>query len=296
MQILPKPNVGTIPRLSKSPSKKETLIQALLVLAKNKKIDLPSYIHEQIKNLAQEKRNASVSSTMDIRVDIEDTLASLRTSILSDEDQKNSGAVFTPKWLADKVTQTAWQHWNKLHRTGRKVQRVGDISCGTGVFLSSARDFFGNDVSLYGNDTDEISVIFAKILNDTLGLEAEIEHKDSLLVLQKNSLFSSESENNKFDILIGNPPYIRSQNLPKNYTESIKEKYPDITSGNFDLSIIFIEHAIRSLTEGGICCYITTSKFMHSEYGKAMCSRLAKDVRILNIIDFKDSHCRKNCN
>jgi len=289
MQILPKPNVGTIPRLSKSPSKKETLIQALLVLAKNKKIDLPSYIHEQIKNLAQEKRNASVSSTMDIRVDIEDTLASLRTSILSDEDQKNSGAVFTPKWLADKVTQTAWQHWNKLHRTGRKVQRVGDISCGTGVFLSSARDFFGNDVSLYGNDTDEISVIFAKILNDTLGLEAEIEHKDSLLVLQKNSLFSSESENNKFDILIGNPPYIRSQNLPKNYTESIKEKYPDITSGNFDLSIIFIEHAIRSLTEGGICCYITTSKFMHSEYGKAMCSRLAKDVRILNIIDFKDS-------
>jgi len=290
MQTLSKPNITlTTPRSSKSYSKNEALAQALLILTKNEKFDLLPNIHKQIKNLTQKKSDASLSSIGNTQIDIEDTLASLRTSVLSDEDQKNFGAVFTPKWLADKVTQTAWQHWNKLHRTGRKVQRVGDISCGTGVFLSSARDFFGSDVSLYGNDTDETSLIFAKILNETLGLDAKIEHKDSLLALQKNSLFSSESENEKFDILIGNPPYIRSQNLPKNYTESIKEKYPDITSGNFDLSIIFIEHAIRSLTEGGICCYVTTSKFMHSEYGKAMCSRLAKDVRILNIIDFKDS-------
>lgn len=220
---------------------------------------------------------------------IEDALASLRTSMLSSEEQKNSGAVFTPKWLADKVTQTAWQHWNKLHRTGRKVQKVGDIACGTGVFLSSARDFFGKDVSLHGNDVDKTSTRFAKILNDALKLEAKIQHSDSLLSLQKESLFSSESENEKFDILIGNPPYVRSQNLSENYVGLIKEKYPDITSGNFDLSIIFIEHAIRSLTDGGIGCYITTSKFMHSEYGKAICARLAKDVRILNIIDFKDS-------
>ena len=267
--------------------KKEALAKALESLSK--RFELPSDILEQIKNLPKENLNTLLNSIGSIQNNIEDAFATLRTSILSDVDQKNYGAVFTPKWLADKVTQTAWQHWNKLHRTGRKIQKVGDISCGTGVFLSSARDFFGNEVSLHGNDTDETSLIFARILNKTLGLEAQIKHGDSLLALQKDSLFSSESNNEKFDVLIGNPPYIRSQNLQPKYIQSIKERYPDITSGNFDLSIIFIEHAIRSLTEGGIACYITTSKFMHSEYGKAICARLAKDVRILNIIDFKDS-------
>ncbi len=250
---------------------------------------IQTLLKEHVGSLSKENLNIFFNKINSNRNNIEDALSSLRTSVLSDVDQKNSGAVFTPKWLADKVTQTAWQHWNKLHRTGRKIKRVGDMSCGTGVFLSSARDFFGSDVSLYGNDIDETSLVFAKILNETLGLEAQIKHNDSLLTLQKDSLFSSESENEKFDVLIGNPPYVRSQNLSPKYIQSIREKYPEITSGNFDLSIVFIEHAIKSLTEGGIACYITTSKFMHSEYGKTICARLAKNVRILNIIDFKDS-------
>lgn len=254
-----------------------------------KKFELPSKIIQQIEGLPQEKIDSLVSMLGDNENNIEDALAIVRTFLLSDIDQKNYGAVFTPKWLADKVTQTAWEHWNKLHRTGRKIKKVGDLSCGTGVFLSSARDFFGNEVSLYGNDIDKTSLEFARILNDKLGLKAQVKQGDALLSLQKDSLFSSESSNEKFDILIGNPPYIRLQNLNSGYIQLIREMYPDITSGNFDLSIVFIEHAIRSLTEGGIACYITTSKFMHSEYGKAICARLAKDVRILNIIDFKDS-------
>src|SRR3989344_3947499 len=141
----------SIPQSSETPQKGTALIQAIL--------------KEQVKDLSSEDLNIFLEKIGYGRSSIEDALSSLRTSLLSDEDKKNHGAVFTPKWLADKVTQTAWQHWNKLHRTGRRVQKVGDISCGTGAFLSSARDFFGNDVSLYGNDTDETSVIFARVLN-----------------------------------------------------------------------------------------------------------------------------------
>lgn len=221
--------------------------------------------------------------------ELEDELASVRTKILSGLDQKKLGAVFTPKWLADKVTQTAWQHWNKLHRTGRIVKSVADVSCGTGVFLSSARDYFGKEVSLYGCDIDETSIEFAKTLNEAYGLNARLECIDPLINLQKDSLFSSEQKNNKFDVLIGNPPYIRSQNLSSKYIQALRSKYSDIISGNFDLSILFIEHALRSLSEGGIASYITTSKFMHSSYGKEICERLRTNSRILNIVDFKDA-------
>ena len=247
---------------------------------------IQTLLKKQVSNLSRENLNTLQKKIDSNKNDIEDALSSLRTSLLSDEDQKNYGAVFTPKWLADKVTQTAWQHWNQLHRTGRKAKKVGDVSCGTGVFLSSARNLFGSDVSLYGNDVDETSLKFARILNEALGLKAQINKDDSLLNVQMNSL---KSDNEKYDVLIGNPPYIRSQNLSPKYIQSIRKKYPGITSGNFDISIVFIEHAINCLTEGGIACYITTSKFMHSEYGKTICARLAKDVRILNIIDFKDS-------
>ncbi|MEI6533199.1 MAG: N-6 DNA methylase, partial [Candidatus Roizmanbacteria bacterium] len=211
----------------------------------------------------------------------EDAFNIIRTFALSEDEIKKDGSVFTQKWLSDKITHTAWQHWNQLHRTGRKVKSIADVSCGTGVFISSARRIFGEEVDLYATDINETSITLTHILNDLLKLKSHIKRADSMLEINEN--------NDKVDILIGNPPYIRSQNIRSDYAKSLKDKYPEIISGNFDLSIIFIEHAIRTLTDGGIACYITTSKFMNSEYGKIICQKLANEVRVLNIIDFKDS-------
>ena len=209
------------------------------------------------------------------------------------EEAKKRGAVFTPYWLAKRVTENSLKHWRRLHRSGKMPLTVADVSCGTGIFLDCAEQIFTKPLRIIGIDKDPLSIAYVNLLNWSNGYNWEIENKDSLLTAPnaRDLFFDSERTElpyENIDLLIGNPPYIRSALLERNYSQKIRQFYQTTYKGNFDLSIAFIEHALMVLAPGGIASYILSHKFMTSNYGREICNQLASKARIINIENFQD--------
>ena len=87
-----------------------------------------------------------------------------------------------------------------------------------------------------------------------------------------------------FDIIIGNPPYVEAKKL-KSQSADLKNNF-EVYSGTADLSIYFVELAIRNLNEHGKLCYITTNKFFNTTYGKLL-RKMILDHTITHLINFE---------
>jgi tRNA G10 N-methylase Trm11 len=220
-----------------------------------------------------------------------DSFAELYLACYTPEEAKARGAIFTPSWLARRIVGDTLGHWRRIHRQGQVPKIVGDVSCGVGAFLMPSREYFGVGVKVVGVDCDPLCIAFASLLNCGLKHKWDLSCYDPLLeVSSRYTLFreSTPLPTDGFDILVGNPPYVRSQALEGSYRHKLRLAYPEITKGNFDLVILFLEHALRTLSPGGIASYIVSHKFMVSSYGKVICKRLASYARIIDILDFQD--------
>ncbi len=88
-----------------------------------------------------------------------------------------------------------------------------------------------------------------------------------------------------FDAVIGNPPYVRQEQLKdKGYFKASYEVYDSVA----DLYVYFYEMSHRSLRQGGQFGMITSNKFMRAAYGKALRRYLSEQTCIKAIIDFGD--------
>lgn len=222
----------------------------------------------------------------------EDLFGELFLACVAPEQVKKLGQVFTPSWLARRVVRDALGHWRRLHRIGGAPRLIADVSCGVGAFLPAIRETFGEEPKVLAVDMDPLCVAFSSLLGRALGKLWDTSCLDPLIPMA--SPLGSDSQRRDltaegFDILLGNPPYVRSQALGKAYRRQLKEIYGEVADGNFDLVILFIEHALRNLVPGGLASYVVSHKFMVSSYGRAICRRLASSARVVNVVDFQDS-------
>ena len=89
-----------------------------------------------------------------------------------------------------------------------------------------------------------------------------------------------------FDIVIGNPPYVRHEELA-DYKPQFKKLY-ECASGTADLYVYFYERAMQLLKPQGALSFITSNKWYRAGYGKALRTYLRSHARLLSIIDFGD--------
>lgn len=90
----------------------------------------------------------------------------------------------------------------------------------------------------------------------------------------------------KFDIVIGNPPYVDSETMVSRdpeFREKLKEKYK-YASGNWDLFVVFIECGINFLKENGIFSYIIPNKLISAKYAKTA----REEINELGLIEIRD--------
>lgn len=100
-------------------------------------------------------------------------------------------------------------------------------------------------------------------------------------------MFTDVFDNGGFDIVIGNPPYVRVQNLEYNTIDLLKKNYRTALK-RIDLSLCFIELSKFLCSDKGICMFITSNQFLTTEYGKAMREFLLKDYHIISCVDLGD--------
>lgn len=95
-------------------------------------------------------------------------------------------------------------------------------------------------------------------------------------------------DNVKYDAVVGNPPYVRIQMIPEDRRGEYKKGFNSAT-GKFDLSVLFMEYAVESLRDGGEMAFITSNKFLTTQYGEGIRAYLRENTRIKMVIDFTDT-------
>jgi len=96
--------------------------------------------------------------------------------------------------------------------------------------------------------------------------------------------FAQIMQTGGFDIVIGNPPYVRQELLSesKPYFKAHYQTY----YGTADLYVYFIEKAHHLLRENGRFGMILSNKFMRANYGKKLRHFLLETTHLEQIIDF----------
>lgn len=192
-----------------------------------------------------------------------------------------------------------------LAENKRIADILADLSGGTKDLFSS-ENYIKNllENNIYGVDLNPESVEITKL---SLWLKTAIKGK-KLVSLKGNikcgnSLIDDENISNKafkweeefseimkeggFDVIVGNPPYVRVQNLKYNEIDWYK-KNKETAYKRIDISILFIELAKKLLKKEGILSFITSNQFLITEYGEKMRQFIKKNLRIKSIIDFGD--------
>lgn len=160
--------------------------------------------------------------------------------------------------------------------------------------------------NLYGVDINEESVEIAKLslwlrtaqpnrkLND---LNNNIKCGNSLIddpEVAGDKAFNWQNEfpdifsKGGFDVVIGNPPYLRIQGLkdlnPK-LTRFYETNYIS-SSGNYDIYVLFIEKSFKLINNRGEIALILPHKFLISEFGRGIRNFLLNNKAVSNIVHF----------
>ena len=160
--------------------------------------------------------------------------------------------------------------------------------------------------NLFGVDINEESVEIAKLslwlrtaqpnrkLND---LNSNIKCGNSLIddvavagdkAFNWQTSFPQVFENGGFDIIIGNPPYVRLQSLKEHYFNQsiyLEKKYCSAT-GKYDLYALFLEKSNGLINDGGVVSFILPHKFLVADFGSGIRKYLSENKLVDSILHF----------
>jgi len=205
------------------------------------------------------------------------------------------GQIFTPHYLAKFMVENIKKiinnrRDNQVVNKEYKNLRVLDPATGTGVFLEQLIKHDFNDITAY-----EIDISLKKDLK-SLFPHVNFRFKDYL----------GADINEKFDIIIGNPPYL-GQNYNSELFRNHNEQYPICRKffvGNMDLFYYFIHLGIEMLNPGGFLSFITTNYWITKsnktgiKYLKPHIIEecfLKQYIDLSNLKIFKDALGQHNC-
>ncbi len=123
------------------------------------------------------------------------------------------------------------------------------------------------------------------------------EEKLRINVFDWNTEFKEIMSNGGFDVVIGNPPYVKTQNLREynpHVLNRLKEIYHSAESGNIDIYIVFIEKGVELLKQEGMFGFIVPHKFFNSKYGNNLRGYLTNRGLLYKILHFEDYQVFKN--
>jgi hypothetical protein len=103
--------------------------------------------------------------------------------------------------------------------------------------------------------------------------------------------FSKQLQDGGFDVVVGNPPYIRIQMMQEwapREVELYKTLYRTAASGNYDIYVVFVEKGLSLLSPGGRLGFILPHKFFNAKYGEGLRELVAKGRHLSEVVHFGD--------
>lgn len=221
------------------------------------------------------------TSLADLAVDLE--------LLIPAEDRVTNGAFFTPQIIVDYIIQSI--------KPSSKA-KVIDVSCGSGAFLLGILRYFHciydkaiSDIvteNLFGIDLLDYNVRRSKILIMLYGLSCgEIVNERAIKVIRDNSLTREWSQ--KYDAVIGNPPYVKFQDMMDDTRELLLSKFETTSFGTFNLYFAFFEIGYKILKDKGTLGYITPNNYFTSLSGESLRKYFQDNNVVSRIVDFNST-------
>ncbi|MPL69292.1 Modification methylase Eco57IB [bioreactor metagenome] len=192
-------------------------------------------------------------------------------------EQKLRGSYYTPKKLADFIVK--WALADDHHRTN-----VLEPSCGDGVFLQSLAEYTSQDVNCLGVELDE---------EEAKKSVASIEHRTNFSVLNNDffSVYESSLKNKQFDIIVGNPPYIRYQYL----TNEQREAQSKILVANgmksnklINAWVSFVVACVQMLSKKGKIGLVIPAELLQVAYAEDLRLFLVNNLSKITVVTFRE--------
>lgn len=201
--------------------------------------------------------------------------------------RKASGAHYTPIDLADFVARHIC---SKLEKKTSNI--ILDPAVGDGELLASLAKIVTGKAKFYGYDVDQAAIDEATLRLQSLSpaIDLQLEKKDFLNDVDSDaqaSLFEASRQPVKADVVIANPPYIRTQVLGATQSKALATKYG--LSGRVDIYHAFIAKIAEILKPGGIAGIIVSNRFMYTQGGKSIRELILREFDIQHIWDFGDT-------
>ncbi|MDA2922278.1 N-6 DNA methylase [Patescibacteria group bacterium AH-259-L07] len=215
--------------------------------------------------------------------------------LIPDNDKKLNGAFFTPDFITNFMSDELISSPN---------DKICDPSCGCGAFLIASCEYIKNKFNkkikdiikdnIYGVDILDYGTRRCKILLSLLAaINGEDEKNYSFNIYTEDSLaskwehlFPSVFKNGGFDIIIGNPPYVKYQDLPQELRKGLYENWTTLKKGTYNLYFAFFELGLSIMKNTGRLAYIVPNNYFTSLAGICLRSYLQNNRFIERIIDF----------
>lgn len=209
--------------------------------------------------------------------------------LIPSADKVVNGAFFTPSYIVDYIVDNVAPKIDDV---------VADISCGSGAFLLGVLRYFIKHYScsvkevvsknLYGADILEYNIQRSKIILSLFALSKGETLEDSdFNLIHCDSL--AYKWNIKFDCIVGNPPYVKFQDLEETTRNFLTQNYETTSFGTFNLYFAFFEAGYNLLNEDGRLGYITPNNYFTSLAGESLRTYFEKLKCVYKIVDFNST-------
>ena len=214
--------------------------------------------------------------------------------LIPKDDRKVNGAFFTPTFIVDFIIK----HVNPIYDS-----KCLDTSCGCGAFLIGLVNYYRKtfkknirDVvkdNIFGADILEYNIHRAKLLITLLALQNDeiLEDEDFNLTTQDSLRVNWQKSFHRnslgqFDRIIGNPPYVKFQDLSDENRTFLSNHWKTIENGTFNLYFAFFELGYKLLKQDGALGYITPNNYFTSLAGESLRRFFHSTKCLTRIVDF----------
>lgn len=209
------------------------------------------------------------------------------------------GEVFTRRWVVDLILDLVGYTSDK--DLGAHV--LVEPSCGTGAFLGPIVERLIASAEAHGRELSSLGGAIRAF--DLLDANAERAHKavaDQLLqaghpehdaedlaagwISSGDFLLHAHGAGNA-DYVVGNPPYIRLENIPRPIMDAYRRVCPTMR-GRADIYVGFIERGLDLLKPGGALAFICADRWMRNQYGADLRELITSEYAVDTVISMHD--------
>lgn len=192
--------------------------------------------------------------------------------------QKLRGAYYTPLPLAEKITE--------YFQSESSIKTVLEPSCGDGVFFDALinQKHIASLSCLTGIEIEK---------DETERLSAKLSDYQNIKIQNTDffDFYKENSETKKYDLIVGNPPYIRYQYLTENQREEMSEiliSHKMKSNKLINTWVAFTVACVHMLSEYGKIAFVIPAEILQVAYAEDLRIYLSKNLSNITLLTFKD--------